>query len=191
MSNTTASLSHKIDSASELQSVVRTMKAMAASNIGQYESAVRSLDAYYLTVQLALAACLREREIFSDRSVQPDGDRPQGIGAVVFGSDQGLVGPFNDAMVEFVVKTLALLPGQKMVWAVGERIRSRLVETDLNLGTIFVLPNSIDAITPLVGQILGEVETRREKKKLGRFIFFIINQNQEQVMSQPANVYCR
>jgi F-type H+-transporting ATPase subunit gamma len=75
-------------------------------------------------------------------------------------------------MVEFVVKTLALLPGQKMVWAVGERIRSRLVETDLNLGTIFVLPNSIDAITPLVGQILGEVETRREKKEIGQIYLF-------------------
>jgi hypothetical protein len=37
MSDTTASLQRKINSAGDLQSVVRTMKALAANNIGQYE----------------------------------------------------------------------------------------------------------------------------------------------------------
>ncbi len=37
MSDTIASLRHKIASAGDLKSVVRTMKALAASNIGQYE----------------------------------------------------------------------------------------------------------------------------------------------------------
>ncbi len=60
MSDSVASLRHKIGSAKELESVVRTMKAMAASSIGQYENAVRSLDDYYRTVQLGLAACFRE-----------------------------------------------------------------------------------------------------------------------------------
>ena len=60
MSDTAASLRRKIASAGELESVVRTMKAMAASSIGQYESAVRSLDDYYRTVQLGLAASFRQ-----------------------------------------------------------------------------------------------------------------------------------
>ena len=42
MSDTTASLRRKIRSAGDLQSVVRTMKALAASSIGQYEKSVRS-----------------------------------------------------------------------------------------------------------------------------------------------------
>lgn len=60
MSDTMTSLRHKIDSAANLQSVVRTMKAVAASSIGQYENALRSLDDYYRTVQLGLTACLRQ-----------------------------------------------------------------------------------------------------------------------------------
>ena len=56
MSDTTASLGRKIGTAGDLQSVVRTMKAVAASSIGQYESAVRALDDYYRTVQLGLVA---------------------------------------------------------------------------------------------------------------------------------------
>lgn len=163
MSDTIASLGRKIGTAGDLQSVVRTMKAVAASSIGQYESAVHALDDYYRTVQLGLAACLREMN--PPAAAVPAQRSPTGaIAAVVFGSDQGLVGQFNDLMADFVVKTLAELPGQKTVWPVGERIRSQLAETELVLGEGFVLPGSIGAITPLVGQILIEVEALREKE---------------------------
>ena len=47
MSDTTASLRRKIGGAGDLQSVVRTMKAVAASSIGQYEKSVRALADYY------------------------------------------------------------------------------------------------------------------------------------------------
>jgi F-type H+-transporting ATPase subunit gamma len=171
MSETAASLRHKINSAGELQAVVRTMKAMAASSIGQYENAVRSLDDYYRTVQLGLAACFRQEApaVVASRAQHLKTGR---IGAIVFGSDQGLVGQFNDVMVEFVVKTLGNLPGKKTVWAVGERIHSRLVDTNLLAGESFILPNSISAITPLVGQILVEMETQREKGEITQVYLF-------------------
>jgi len=171
MSESAANLRCKIDGAADLQSVVRTMKAIAASSIGQYEGAVRSLDAYYRAVQLGLAACFRAPEAnqFPFRLArQPAG----AIGALVFGSDQGLVGQFNEAMAEFVIETLAALPGKKIVWSVGERIYSRLAETDLAHGKRFGLPNSIDAITPLVGQIILEIEMLREKGELTQVILF-------------------
>ena len=171
MSDTTASLSRKIGTAGDLQSVVRTMKAVAASSISQFESAVRALDDYYRTVQLGLVACLREVE----RPAAPAETQRReagSIAAVVFGSDQGLVGQFNDVMTDFVVKTLEDLPVQKTVWTVGERIRSRLAETDLALGKSFILPGSIGAITPLVGQILIEIEALREKDEIAQVYVF-------------------
>lgn len=171
MSDTTASLRHKIASAGDLESVVRTMKAMAASSIGQYENAVRSLDDYYRTVQLGLSACLRQAEPAraATRVVQKD---TGGIGAVVFGSDQGLVGQFNDVMLDYALQTLEHLPGKKIVWAVGERIHARLAETDLQSGESFILPNSISAITPLVGQILMALEKQRESGTITQVYLF-------------------
>jgi F-type H+-transporting ATPase subunit gamma len=169
MSETAASLRHKIASADDLESVVRTMKAMAASNIGQYENAVRSLGDYYRTVQLGLAACLRQDQPAAGRRMHQE---THGVGAIVFGSDQGLVGQFNEVMVEFVVDTLGKLPGKKTVWAVGERIQSRLEETDLSPLAGFTLPNSISAITPLVGQILVEMESRRERDEVTQVYVF-------------------
>jgi F-type H+-transporting ATPase subunit gamma len=171
MSDTAASLRHKIASAGELESVVRTMKAMAASSIGQYENAVRSLDDYYQTVQLGLAACFRQGEpvVAMPRAAQ---EKIGTIGALVFGSDQGLVGQFNDVMVDFAVQTLGNLPGKKVIWAVGERIQSRLAETDLLMVESFALPNSISAITPLIGQILIELEAQREKGAITQVYLF-------------------
>ena len=167
MSETAASLRHKIASADELESVVRTMKAMAASNIGQYENAVGSLADYYRTVQLGLAACLRQS------TATLAGHSGKGaIAAVVFGSDQGLVGRFNEAMVDYVTETLGQLPGKKIVWAVGERIQARFADTDMKSSENFILPNSINAITSLVGQILTALEERREHGQIEQIYLF-------------------
>jgi F-type H+-transporting ATPase subunit gamma len=171
MSDSVASLRHKIASAEELESVVRTMKAMAASSIGQYENAVRSLDDYYRTVQLGLAACFREDKSLGVRPGITQ-NKQAAIAAIVFGSDQGLVGQFNEAMVEYAVSTLERLPGKKIVWAVGVRVQSRLAETRLQPMSGFTLPNSINAITPLVGEILIELEAQREQGLIERVYLF-------------------
>ncbi len=165
------SLRRKIGSAEDLHSVVRTMKAMAASCIGQYESAVRSLDAYDRTVQLGLVASLRQNRALG---IEPDarGQKVAATGAIVFGSDQGLVGQFNDVMAAFAVDALAQLPGEKAIWAVGERIGSRLAESGLIFGKSFALPNSINAITQFVAEILIEVETQRAKGEIGPVFLF-------------------
>jgi F-type H+-transporting ATPase subunit gamma len=160
MSDTTASLRRKIVGAGDLQSVVRTMKAVAASSIGQYEKSVLALDDYYRTVELGLAACFRESgpaSLIAERKGQPVSDA---IGAVVFGSDQGLVGQFNDVVAEYAVKTLVDLPGKPQVWAVGERVHARLADAGVPLIGLFSVPSSVKAITPLVGQILIESEKR-------------------------------
>ena len=163
MSDTTTSLRRKISSAGDLQSVVRTMKALAASSIGQYEQSVRALADYYRTVELGLSMCFRESgptALVADGKGRTD---KASVCAVVFGSDQGLVGQFNDVVADFAVKTLAAFPGKHQIWAVGERVHGRLSDAGLPLIGLFAVPNSVKAITPLVGQILVESETRHNQ----------------------------
>ncbi|MBU1909817.1 MAG: F0F1 ATP synthase subunit gamma, partial [Verrucomicrobia bacterium] len=129
------------------------------SSIGQYEQSVRALADYYRTVELGLGVCLRESgtaPLIAERKGQTAAGA---IGAVVFGSDQGLVGQFNDVVADYAVKTLAALPAKPEVWAVGERVHARLADAGLPLMGLFAVPNSVKAITPLVGQILVESET--------------------------------
>jgi F-type H+-transporting ATPase subunit gamma len=133
------------------------MKALAASSIGQYEKSVLALADYDRTVELGLAVCLRNREAAALEAGRPAGGSTV-VTAIVFGSDQGLVGQFNDVLADFVAKALDPLPGEKKVWAVGDRIHSRLADAGLTPAGLFAVPTSVSAITPLVGQILVETE---------------------------------
>jgi len=170
MGDSTASLKRKIGSAGDLLSVVRTMKAMAASSVVQYENAVRSLEAYYRTVNLGLLACVHKNMPFAP--AQAANRDQSAVGAIVIGSDQGLVGQFNEVLVSFVNETLEKMPGQKTVWAIGERIESRLAETPFSSAESFVLPSSIGAITPLVGKILLEMERHYENGAISQVYIF-------------------
>jgi F-type H+-transporting ATPase subunit gamma len=159
MSKTTAALRRQISSARDLKSVVRTMKASAASAIGQYERSVAALADYALTVERGLGVCLRLTD--------PDGTHADGamqqapdsmLRAVVFGSDQGLVGRFNEVVVDHALAQLAASPSQVTVWAVGERVHARLVDRGMQPAALFPVPGSVQLIARLVGQILLQVQ---------------------------------
>lgn len=174
MSDSPAGLRRQIASATSLQSVTRTMKAMAAANIGQYDKAVQSLDQYYRAVQLALLASLR-----GTPAPLADGAAPAPAGVIVFGSDQGLVGRFNEAMQEFVTAALAALPGDKIVWAVGERLAALLGDAPagapagaLTMRGAYPLPQSVDAVAPLVGRLLRDVDKARARGEIGAVLVF-------------------
>ena len=175
MSDTTASLRHKISGAEDLQSVVRTMKAVAASSIEQYEKSVQALGDYYGAVELGLGACFRESgqaPTTTKRNNRNGQLEASPIGAIVFGSDQGLVGQFDDLIADYTVKTLAALPGKPKVWAVGERVYARLADAGLPLTGLFNVPNSVKAIASLVGQIQIESEAHRAKNEFARLYVF-------------------
>src|ERR1035441_5860086 len=117
MSDPASSLRRKLHGAGDLQSVVRSMKTLAASSIGQYERAVRALADYYQTIELGLGACFRESDPGGPRVGRNEPVAAGALGAIVFGSDQGLVGQFNDVIADFAIKTLGPMTGKPEVWA--------------------------------------------------------------------------
>jgi F-type H+-transporting ATPase subunit gamma len=172
MSDTAESLRRKISSAGDLQSVVRSMKALAASSIGQYEQSVSALADYYRIVELGLNICFRNGASAALMAEDQGRTDEALVGAVVFGSDQGLVGQFNDVVADFAVKTLANLQGRHQVWAVGERVHARLLDAGLPLVRLYSVPSSVQAISPLVGQILVENEALQGQDKVTELHLF-------------------
>jgi len=166
VSEGTAGLRRKIDSAGDLKSVVRSMKALAAASIGQYERAVAALGDYDHSVTLGLSVALRAVSVQQAAGVpRAPGSQPRGrvVRAIVFGSDQGLVGRFNERVAEHAHATLATMQGAHdqpaEVWAVGERVHDRLADAGLRPRGLFQMPGSVQVITPLVGQILTATVT--------------------------------
>jgi F-type H+-transporting ATPase subunit gamma len=155
VSDSSAALRRKIGSAGELRSVVRTMKAVAAASITQYEKSVGALADYQRSVELGLIACFRQADTLA--TTAHAAGKSEG-GAIVFGSDQGLVGQFNDAVADCAVARLAKFPGVAQVWAVGERVQARLVDAGVATAGVFEVPASVGAITTLVAQILQRTD---------------------------------
>ena len=77
---TTEDLKRRIRSAEDLLGVVKTMKALAATSIRQYQRAVESLAEYYRTVELGLQIVLRK----SRETPAPTGAKAAWLGAIVF-----------------------------------------------------------------------------------------------------------
>jgi len=122
---------------------------------------VLALADYHRTVELGLAACFREDG--PAPNVEPKAAVHTGaISAIVFGSDQGLVGQFNEVVADHAIEALAASPGNCRVWAVGERVHARLADSGLPLLGLFAVPNSVQAITPLVGRIQIASEGHRD-----------------------------
>ncbi len=129
------------------------MKAMAASSIVQYQRAVESLREYAKTVEAGLSLCLGEPDSREPPAAGPRA--PPSIGVIIFGSDQGLVGRFNESLMEFVGATLAVLRGKAThVWVIGERMQDLATDSSLPPSVTLPIPRSVDAIAPLVSQIL-------------------------------------
>ncbi len=173
MSDTLESLSRQQTGATELESVVRTMKALAAANIGQYEMAVDALKDYNHTVLLGLNAWFKQQRGGAALTWESEAKAGKTIFAVVFGSDQGLVGRFNDSIAEFAKRELGVMKAPIEAWAVGERVYARLKDGGMPVTNIFMVPNSVSAIVPLVSDILSKTEEQREKGSMGElFIYY-------------------
>lgn len=171
MSDTTAGLRRQIAGAGDLQAVVRTMKAVAASRITQYENSVRALTGYRRVVESGLGACLREVGR-AEPDAAPQAPKTDVTGAVVFGSDQGLVGQFNQVLAAFAIKALEALPGTAEVWAVGERVHARLADAGVKLKGLLAVPASVEGIAPLVERLQLESEGQTAKGGYTRFYLF-------------------
>jgi F-type H+-transporting ATPase subunit gamma len=186
MSDTTVGLRRKISSAGDLKSVVRTMKAQAASSIEQYEMSVLALAEYYRNVELGLGLCFRELGELPFKASREVRTAPREVNAVVFGSDQGLVGQFNDVVADYAIEKLSELPGKPKVWAVGERVYARLEDTDFTWMGLFEVPLSIHGVTSLIGRILVEIEAQETKRGEDRELYLFYNRPGSGVAYAPV-----
>ncbi|HTC52633.1 MAG TPA: F0F1 ATP synthase subunit gamma [Steroidobacteraceae bacterium] len=169
MSDSLEGLRRQLNATEQLGSVVRAMKAISASCIVQYDKAVEALGQYQHSLELGLSLCLGEERPVPAAS-SPALDIPSG--ALVFGSDQGLVGRFNEVIGEFAAQSLHKLPGPKTVWAVGERACPPLEAAGLTVRKRFAVPCSVAAITGLVTQLQVEIESYTAETRYGEVHVF-------------------
>jgi len=175
----------RLTTLAELQSLVRSMKALAASSIHQYERAAYSLNGYYRTVELGLHVVLREHA----PAVQLPA--PQGrFAAVVFGSDYGLCGRFNEDVADHALEQMeAIAPGRGdwRVLSVGARAAALLERADRPVEEQLLVPGSAHAITGTVRRILLRLEQWRRHEHVPHVHLFY-NRHLSSTRHQPLGI---
>ena len=168
MSQTLASMRRRIETAEDMYGVVRVMKAMAASSVRQYEAAVESLADYSRTIEAGLQIALRNRPPGSTISEAGDAGRQA---LIVFGSDQGMCGAFNEHAAEAALDLLdamGVTRADVQVLAVGARVVGRLEDAGCSVVRWLPMPSSIAGVTPAVHDLLLAIEELRSTSGIGR-----------------------
>ncbi len=170
-------LQKQITSGEDLSSIVKTMKALAATSVRQYEKAAESLDDYYHTVELGLSVVLSSE---LKRPLKPTLDETRPMLIFVIGSDHGLAGRFNEQIVTFALeeywaangKAAGELPSNSFIAAVGEQAISRINSAGIKPAAGFNMPGSISAISPFIQQLLEEIEEWQAREGVEKVLMF-------------------
>lgn len=168
---TLETLKRSITTVEDIQSIVRTMKALAAVSIYPYERAIESMGNYSRTIELGLQVLLADRTPPTEARAAADAD----VGIVVFGSDRGLCGRFNEEIAAFTLNTLSaegIAADKRHVLAVGARAEARLREAGQVVEESFFVPGSVAGITATVQAILQQIETWQAQHTVARVLLF-------------------
>ncbi len=169
---TIESLRRRISSTEDLHSVVRTMKALAAVNIRQYERAVESLAEYNRAVEMGFQVLLKQNYEGITMAKPALSER---IGGIVFGSDQGMVGQFNEVIARYAaseVEKQQVRQENLILLAAGARVSARLEEAGYPAEDYISLPGSVLAITPVVQNVVLKIEMWRSQREIDKVLLF-------------------
>jgi|SaaInlV_120m_DNA_3_1039746.scaffolds.fasta_scaffold00070_24 F-type H+-transporting ATPase subunit gamma len=155
----TERLQRRIDTLDDLHGIVRTMKTLSAVSIRQYESASDSMNEYYRTVKLGLYAALSGSHSYRT-SISGIGKVRQSA-AIIFGSDHGLCGRFNDDILAFTLANLnspAASSRACRVLTVGTRLNASLEESNIEIEESFLMPGAASGIADTIQQLLLKLD---------------------------------
>ncbi len=193
---TLGALQRRIERTKDLHSVVKSMKALAAASIRQYEHAADAVGEWGQAIDLALQVALRSSDAKLKDSLIPPGRE---TAAIVIGSDQGMCGQFNDDIASLAIEKLARdhesTAGnpkagdggggpadtddsddsddtRPRILAIGERVAARLEDAGLRVSRRVDVPPQAEGIARQAGEALVQAERWRTEHAIQRILIF-------------------
>ena len=179
---TLESLSDALDTAGDIHSIVRTMKALSAASIRQFEQAEDALSDYAHTIDLGLTALLHDRR---DRGLPLPRTGAEGssrTALIVIGSERGLCGRYNETVTRHA---LDRIDGRDTLLAViGLRAVARLETAGQGVDTLFTLPGSVAGLSDLVQSVIVQSDRWQREDGIGR-IRVVHNRREGRTLAKP------
>ncbi len=172
------SLQATIHHVEDLQAVVKTMKALAAVSIRQYERAVDVLGEYSRSIETGFQILLQQQpsqgQLLIPSGLQSHFLSLQRVAVIIFGSDRGLCGQFNERIASFAFSELQELELEKepLIAIAGERLLPSLEGTNHKIYQQFAVPAAVDGIVDLTTEILLALEQWQVREGIDRVLLF-------------------
>lgn len=169
-------LKKTLQTSESIKQVVSTMKSLSSANIKKYEKTVKILYAYRSNIELGLQAIMlyNDNINISDLEYLKNSSEDKNL-AIVFGSNQGLCGRFNDKIVNFVIEDLKNNLQTRII-TVGERLDMLMSNKKVDIIKSISLPSSIENISNTIYEILQiideEIISNRSNKV---FLYYTTN----------------
>ncbi|MCG3268549.1 FoF1 ATP synthase subunit gamma [Yoonia sp. I 8.24] len=148
-------LARRTTSMQGIRSVVHTMKSLSVINAAPYEQAARAIEAYHQTVLTGLHAFLSQSP-----PMKAQASRSASQVIIVFGSDHGLCGNYNDALA---AQAAPNIDPEKIVLCVGAQMAGALSDLGIKVEKTFMPPASVDGIGRLANLLTLELDGIRMK----------------------------
>jgi F-type H+-transporting ATPase subunit gamma len=164
-------LKRNIKNARELQSLVKIMKTISAVSLHEYEQAVESLIEYNKTIEMGFQIIMQNglRDLPTFNPVK----KKKRLGAVIFGSEQGLCGNFNEQIARYAIEKLNNLEHEgQIALAVGERVIGSLEEAGQPIESHFSFSGNPAGITQVMLELLLKIEEWRSEEDVDQIIIF-------------------
>nr|WP_309503841.1 F0F1 ATP synthase subunit gamma [uncultured Roseovarius sp.] len=157
MAETLETLARRTTSMQGIRSVVHMMKTLSVINSAPYEHAARAIEAYHETVLDGLHAFVSQ----SGPITMAPPDRAAQV-MVVFGSDHGLCGNYNESLAGHVGQHIN---AQTTVLCVGAQMANALADLGYDVEKAFFPPASVDGIGRLANQLTQKLDVLRQESR--------------------------
>ncbi len=154
MAQTLETLARRTTSMQGIRSVVHTMKTLSVINSAPYEHAARAIEAYHDKVLDGLHAFLSQARPITSASA----DSAARV-IVVFGSDHGLCGNYNEALAAHVAQQVR--SDATTVLCIGAQMADALADQGLGVEKAFFPPASVDGIGRLANLLTQRLDVLR------------------------------
>ncbi len=160
MAETLEVLTRRSETLRSIGGIVRTMKTMSVINANPYEQAARAIEAYRATVLEGLHAFVQQHGPLASAPGVASGHV-----TVVFGSDHGLCGNYNEVIAAEVARHAADTgsPGGARIICVGAQMEDALTGLGMVPEATLLSPTTPDGL----GRLAGVLVTRLDEIRRG------------------------
>lgn len=149
-------LKKRIKTTNSLKDIVSSMKTLSAVSVGQYEKSSKALDVYSSVIEEAIFALVKDVSFPLNSKTLTN----QKAIAVIFGSDQGLVGKFNKSIMDFAFDFLEKNHFSKTdttFIVAGKSLASKVVANGVDIDTLFNMPSSVKIMISVAKKIIFRI----------------------------------